>query len=456
LTVRLCSAVYQVYSLIWQLRTDNQGRCVKGVLDSTRLYGCSMNELSSSLKQFLSNWRVVALLLLLFLPLESRLQLKTQLLPEISQRSFWAPLRVSLSRENIGFRQQFVLFQINHPNSVYIIQEYNRSNISLVSEVSIFEYKTDIMKVEIGRDYIHSGPSIINSTLFSSWSPSFDHIGFKMSRFLGFDYEYQLLRLDNRENEYGSFHRWLYYRRLSYDTGRGVIVGLKDAVLATGIKRGVDFYYLTPAAIFELEQLHSHIGAKEGARTNNDNHIIGFDIEFNFKKWGSLYFDGIIDEFQIDAADRKDVQDVFGINLGVKKTLPHGSLVMEYFLASPWLYTNGGQFANVEYYNYPIGLRTPQSHGLSLMHAFEGEKWNSDLQLSLYQKGEQNLNTVWDADGNKIPLYDYSDEVEVEVDAKIDLKGYRYLDHVRVCYNLLDQDDLFFMVGFKFSSIINE
>lgn len=403
-----------------------------------------------------NNWAGILTIALLLLPLESRLQLRTEFNPEISQRSFWAPLRISLVRQDITIRQQIVLFNINHPRTAYIIQDYNRKNISLVSEVSILEYETDILKLEIGRDYIHSGPSIINSTLFSSWSPSFDHIGFKLSRFVGFDYEYQLLRLDSRENEYGSFNRWLYYRRLSYDTGHGVIVGLKDAVLATGIKRGVDFYYLTPGAIFELEQLHSHIGAKEGARTNNDNHIIGFDIEFNFKKWGSLYFDGIIDEFQIDAADRKDVQDVFGINLGGKKTLPHGSLVVEYFLASPWLYTNGGQFTNVEYYNYPIGLRTPQSHGLSLIHAFEGERWNSDIQLSLYQQGKQNLNTVWDADGNKIPLYDYSDEVELEVDAKIELKGHRYLDHVRVCYNLLDQENLFFMIGFKLSSIINE
>jgi hypothetical protein len=454
--VRLCSAVYQVYSLIWQLRTDNQGSCVKVVFGSTRQCGYSMRESNSLLKQLSSNWRVIVLLLSLLLPLESRLQLKTQFLPEISQRSFWAPLQVAFSRENISFRQQLVLFQINHPNSVYIIQEYNRSNISLISEVSVLEYKTDILKLKIGRDYIHSGPSTINSTLFSSLSPSFDHIGFKMFRFLGFEYEYQLLRLDNRENEYGSFHRWLYYRRLSYDTGHGVNVGLKEAVLATGIKRGVDFYYLTPGAIFELEQLHNRVGAIENARTNNDNHIIGFDLEINFRKWGSLYFDGIIDEFQLDAADRQDVQDVFGINLGVKKTLPHGSLVVEYFLASPWLYTNGGHFTNVEYYNYPIGLRTPQSHGLSLIHAFGGKRWNSEIQLSLYQQGEQNLNTVWDADGNKIPLYDYSDEVEVEVDAKIDLKGYRYLDHVRICYNLLDQDDLFFMVGFKLINIINE
>ncbi len=415
-----------------------------------------MTKSKSFMQKGRNNWAGILTIALLLLPLESRLQLRTEFNPEISQRSFWAPLRISLVRQDITIRQQIVLFNINHPRTAYIIQDYNRKNISLVSEVSILEYETDILKLEIGRDYIHSGPSIINSTLFSSWSPSFDHIGFKLSRFVGFDYEYQLLRLDSRENEYGSFNRWLYYRRLSYDTGHGVIVGLKDAVLATGIKRGVDFYYLTPGAIFELEQLHSHIGAKEGARTNNDNHIIGFDIEFNFKKWGSLYFDGIIDEFQIDAADRKDVQDVFGINLGGKKTLPHGSLVVEYFLASPWLYTNGGQFTNVEYYNYPIGLRTPQSHGLSLIHAFEGERWNSDIQLSLYQQGKQNLNTVWDADGNKIPLYDYSDEVELEVDAKIELKGHRYLDHVRVCYNLLDQENLFFMIGFKLSSIINE
>jgi hypothetical protein len=415
-----------------------------------------MTEWKSLMQQLPRKWLGITIMMLLLLPLEARLQLKTEFIPEISQRSFWAPLHASLSRQNITIRQHLVLFHINHPSAAYIIQEYNRSNISLVSEVSILEYETDILKLEIGRDYIHSGPSIINSTLFSSWSPSFDHIGLKLSRFLGFDYEYQLLRLDNRENEYGSFHRWLYYRRLSYDTGHGVIVGVKDAVLATGIKRGVDFYYLTPGAIFELEQLHNHIGAVENARTNNDNHIIGFDIAFIIQNWGSLYVDGIIDEFQIDAADRQDVQDVFGINIGFQKTLKHGSLVVEYFLSSPWLYTNGGQFTNVEYYNYSIGLRTPQSHGLSLIHVFDGKKWNSDVQISLYQKGKQDLGIVWDADGNKIPLYDFSDRVEVEVDARIEFKEYQYLDHFRVCYNLLDQSDLHFMIGFKFSSIINE
>ena len=420
----------------------------RGVFYSTEVYGRTMTE-SKSLKQMVrNNWAGILTIVLLLLPLECRLQLRTEFNPEISQRSFWAPLRISLSHQDIAIRQQLVLFNINHPRAAYIIQDYNRKNISLVSEVSILEYETDILKLEIGRDYIHSGPSIINSTLFSSWSPSFDHIGFKLSRFVGFDYEYQLLRLDSRENEYGSFNRWLYYRRLSYDTGHGVIVGLKDAVLATGIKRGVDFYYLTPGAIFELEQLHNHIGPVENARTNNDNHILGIDMEFIFPNWGSLYVDGIIDEFQIDEADRQDVQDVFGINIGLQKTLTHGRFVVEYFLSSPWLYTNGGQFTNVEYYNYSIGLRTPQSHGVSLIHAFEAKKWTSDVQISMYQKGQQDLSTVWDADGNKIPLYDFSHGYEFEFDLTLELLGFTYIDYFRVSHNRIDTKGTYFIIGF--------
>ena len=375
-------------------------------------------------------------------------QLNVSITPEISTSSFLIPLQLSLSEAEFNFAQRTSVLHLNHPQNRFFIQSYNRADITMVTEISNFSYMGEAISLKVGRDYIVSGPSQINGPLFSSFAPSLDHFAFHFFRSHNVDFEYRLIRLDNRQHLLGTFNRWMYYRRISLQLAERFELGFKDIVLATGVQRGIDLNYLNPAAIFQLEQLHGHVEAGTPGQ-NNDNQLMGFDISWSVSPNLQIYGDFILDEFQIDIADREHIQDVFGLTIGLEKNYPGSELVLEYYLASPWLYTNGGMFTNVEIQGIPLGYRAPQSHGVSVMYQHQLVWGQMMLQMSSCQIGEQTVLTDWDSVGNRIPLYDFDHNWQSEFDLSFYFEHNKYIDHIRLTYDLLDSEGLYFVVGFN-------
>ena len=375
-------------------------------------------------------------------------QIDLTVYPEISHGSFNFPAQFSLKNNKLLFLHKSSIFHLNHPHSKYYLHSYQRENMTMVTEVSSLIYNSDYLTLELGRNFVKSGPSRYNATLFSYYTPALDQIAFNFHRIYGLDYEYRLIRLDNRQDEIGTHKRWLYYRRLSFELGTSLVVGLKDVVLATGVQRGVDLNYVNPGALFQLEQLHGHVETGT-LDQNNDNQLMGFDIEWQCLSDLQVYGDFILDEFQIDAVDRERLQDVFGLTLGVQKEFSTSELSVEYFLASPWLYTNGGMYTNVEIQGVPLGLRNPHSEGVSIIYAHQLNGGYFNLQVTFQHSEDQTVSTEWNSVGNKIPIFNFNEEWETELDLSLNFEQHKYLDNIRLTYDLLSSDGLYLIIGFK-------
>ena len=254
--------------------------------------------------------------------------------PSIAANTVYIPFHLSTSRDNITLEYQFDLVHQEFPDDQYLIHSYYRGNFTAISEISELRWSGTSHAVAIGRNYINSGPTIRNAGLFSAFAPSLNHLGLNSRIFNDWTFEYQLIRLDDRQADTGTYKRWIYYRRIQLSLGDSWKVGLKDAVLSTGLQRGVELSYLNPGALFQLEQLHGNV--EEGtAGQNNDNQIMGFDVEYRFNNSTRLYTDFIVDEFQVDIADRDLAQDVFGVTLGFEYTKPIDRLLLNIGLGHP-------------------------------------------------------------------------------------------------------------------------
>jgi len=388
------------------------------------------------------------LLVLILTPIGYGQSLHFEALPSISTNSIYLPFHFTTSRDNITLEYQFDLVHQEFPVDQYLIHSYYRGNFTAVSEISEFRWSGTSHAVAIGRNYINSGPAIRNAGLFSAFTPSLNHVGLNSRIFNDWKFEYQLIRLDDRQADVGAYKRWLYYRRLQFSVGENLKVGLKDVVLSTGLQRGVELTYLNPFALFQLEQLHGNV--EEGtAGQNNDNQIMGIDIEYQYSKSTRLYFDAILDEFQIDIEDRDHAQDVFGVTLGVEYTQSNQQTFFEYWFGSPWLYTNGGMYTNVEVDNIPLGYLSPNAYGISLGRIQDYSKYRVDVLINVHKQGKQTVNTAWDSVDNRIPLLLSNENWQPELDLRLGLKNRKLLKEIRVTYNLLNSEGLFLILKFS-------
>jgi hypothetical protein len=368
--------------------------------------------------------------------------------PSFATNSFIIPFQISTSLGSLVLEHQSNLIHIDYPTDKYLIHSYQRKNITALTEISELRWTGTNHTVAIGRNYIHSGPAIRNSGLFSAFSPSFNHISLDLDLSGNWKFEYQLIRLDDRQSDLGVFKRWLYYRRLQFTIGENWTFGLKDVVLATGVQRGVDLAYVNPGAIFQLEQLHGNVEQGTPGQ-NNDNQLLGFDVECWVKKNTRLYFDFILDEFQIDIVDRDHAQDVFGVTLGIESTKANQQTFIEYWFGSPWLYTNGGTYTNVEVNYIPLGLLSPNAYGLSMGWIQDYPKYRTNILINIYKQGGQTVNTIWDSVDNKIPFLLVNEKWQPELDLRLGFQKNKYLKEFRLTYNLLNSEGLFLILKFN-------
>lgn len=374
------------------------------------------------------------------------LHLKTW--PSISINSFFVPLCFSTSHENFTLESKIDIIQVDYPVEKYLIHSYQRKNITALSEISELRWTNASHKFAIGRNYLHSGPAIRNSSLFSAFAPSLNHIAFQSNIFSGWEFEYQLIRLDDRQTDLGIYKRWLYYRRLQFSIGDNLTVGVKDAVLATGQQRGVDLAYINPTSVFQLEQLHGNV--EQGtAGQNNDNQLMGFDIEYTIMKDNRVYLDFIVDEFQIDIADRDHLQDVFGATAGIEIKKSDQQMFFEYWFGSPWLYTNGGTYTNVEVNNIPLGFLSPNAYGISMGWIRDYPNYQANMLINIHKQGDQTVSTTWNSVDNRIPLLLPREKWQPELDLRVEFKNKKLLKELRLTYDILNSEGLFLILKLK-------
>jgi hypothetical protein len=157
-----------------------------------------------------------------------------------------------------------------------------------------------------------------------------------------------------------------------------------DQVIFTGLQRGFDWQFLNPLIPFFLENFEGYSEAEHGVNTDQDNSSL-------FATWDAwtqvsrafrlgCYGEILVDEFQIDAEDRRLFDDALGLTLGVdlRRRLTEHRFVRlrwEGSALSHWTYVHRGLETSFLEKGHVIG------------NAEGGDILEQHLQLQLIQSG---------------------------------------------------------------------
>ena len=326
------------------------------------------------------------------------------------------------------------LYNLNHPHMNYLHYNKSRENTTAINEESYIKYNDESISFLLGRKYI----KVNNKFFFSDFSTSFDQIYFNYE-INNFNYNYYLIKLNDEtvssiENPDMYISRWLYYREYSVNVNKNTILTFSESVLSSGENRNIDFYYLTPFGLFLAEQYHN-LNRQDGggdSNINNDNSLIGLNINHSINKNTKLDFSIIIDDVQIDQEDREKYQDVFGFSIGLDLNNANYIFKINYNYSSPWLYLNNGTFTNHISNNYPIGLRYPHYHNIEAYIEYSNDISKISSYFIIGEKGNQDFNSVWESENNKINYYEFNEKLPIEIFFK-----YKFINENKFIPNII-------------------
>ncbi|MCG8607162.1 capsule assembly Wzi family protein [bacterium] len=386
-------------------------------------------------------------------------QVSLSLYPEASHRSFTLPARLTFQHASgLTLVHQSRGYHLDHSHQNYLWRRSSRHDLTVISEISYFAFSNKDVALGFGRNYLMSGPGKFSGLFLSPIAPSTDHAHIGLKFLSSLQYDYFIIRLDNRrtiiDGAEATIQRWYYLRRLSFRIFKRLEIGLKDAVVATGRDRDLEWTFLNPFAVFAFEQLHEE-SRTEGLTPgpagtgNNENQFIGFDWRLQFKNI-TLYNEWLIDEFQVDVEDRDQFQDVFGTIWGIQISASPWNFVFEYAYASPWLYLNRGLFTAPERHELPLGLRSPHSHSLdvNIQRALAPHR-SIQAHVHFEQRGDQTITTPWDNYNNKIGYFDFEDALPLEIKVVYTDSKAKFFDHLGFYQSWLGSDTTQFIIGWN-------
>ena len=340
--------------------------------------------------------------------------------PNLSPTTFDLPLRADIELSpSVSIVQHSHLFQTNYPFAFHLPykEKIVRWNRVIQTSESFIQFQKDAYSVSLGKMQQGFGPGKLTGVFLSPNSPPIDQLFLKYLT-SSFKLQFQLMRLDNRpigDSNSQIINRWYYLRRLSWSPSKKITISLSEGMVVTGVNRQFEWHYLNPMNPFLLDENHEISNGYLTEEGDSDNALIGFDITYTNNSW-QAYTEWVIDEIQIDSEDRKIVQDIFGGLVGMSYTKNEFQLIVEWSYASPWLYLHHGLFTNLEKYGYPLALRTPMGQFLDVSYKNTFNKIiKYDLTLHFEQIGDQNIETIWDAVGNKIDPFGFNGIEDPEV-----------------------------------------
>lgn len=196
---------------------------------------------------------------------------------------------------------------------------------------------------------------------------------------------------DSRITRYIAGHRMIgrfWNDRLELQAG--------EQIIYTGENRSIELFYLNPAvpyvfAAFDGDDLN--YGA------NNDNGMIFLNGRYKYSPQISLYFEFIMDDYQIDA---NPVQDMLGFKLGFDGQSKIANYAVnwsaDFTSVDSWTYIHYGQFTNWQNRGHALGYPYgPDLRSIRLQSdAVILKKFTLDLEWIRMEKGNNSINSVWE------------------------------------------------------------
>ena len=310
---------------------------------------------------------------------------------------------LSIWKEKISILAEPVIVN-THFGETILGEKYSRGGISGRFENALIRYNADKININFGRSPVWWGQSWDSSIIMSGHYPPYDYLSTKIN-FDSFYFELLAGQLHSvKVDSIGRFKRFISGKRLTYlSKNERLILNVGDLVVYSGLNRSIEFQYLNPVVPFFFADLEEEIERYMGV--DNDNTMIFFDGRYVFNKPLSIYFEFLIDDFQITSSNRGRIPDALASKLGVDGSFKINNRSVIYEIEYTKIYGNTyitrGWFTNWEDRNIPIGYKYgPDCESLY----FLADYWISQNflfsgRITYLEKGSLTFDSQYDENG---------------------------------------------------------
>ena len=223
---------------------------------------------------------------------------------------------IAIRNDNWGFvLQAFVVDSI--VGKQLLGTHFSRGGLMGRFTHSLLSYQSENITFGFGRAPIDWGQSRHHSIIQSGQTPPYDHARFKLS--MGnLSGELLVGQLGSEVSDSKRITRLIAGHKLTghfFDDKFEFQIG--EQIIYTGENRNIEFFYLNPAvpyvfAVYDEDDLNIN-------GYNNDNTMIFMSSRYRIKKYFSVFFEFIIDDYQVYD---DPVQDMLGWKFGADGNLP--------------------------------------------------------------------------------------------------------------------------------------
>jgi len=276
-------------------------------------------------------------------------------------------------------------------------------------------WDTPGFQLEWGRRHPGAGEDRLRELTWSREAPAVDLLrALWRTRDGRLGLELTCAQLLSTENP--NLKRWFARHRLVWHPGGNPRLRLEagDQVLFTGIQRGFDWQYINPVVPFFLENFEGYEAGSQGESTDQDNSslFLGCDVRHPISELLTLgcYGELLVDEFQLDGADRDKLDDALGLTLGLElqRRLPRDRVLRlrwEGNALSHWTYVHRGEETSYLERGVVIGHHEGgdlvEHHVQLQLSRLVGRQELLSLTVGNLHKGTIEVGDEWDAESTK-------------------------------------------------------
>jgi hypothetical protein len=229
------------------------------------------------------------------------------------------------------------------------------------------------------------------------------------------------------ENDFSSgYSRYYATQKISFQVNY-LDISIGDRVIYTGIDQAVNWRYLAPFDPFLIDVFNF------GGPTNNDNHAIDLSLVLNTRIGLRLFSKIVIDEYEIDSADRLKNDDAWGSLLGVTldlKTIFLEQISIRHLYASDYLGIHYGKSTNYEIMGLPIFSEYgPQIKRLEIEGHYQYFNHQLEGWFAIYNQssGENNIiGSQWNPKATEEDIASWESTTGIETEILLNISDHYF------------------------------
>lgn len=278
--------------------------------------------------------------------------------------------------------------------------DYSRFGHSIRVQSAYMEYNKDYLVASFGRRPTIWGQSIESSIIQSGSFPNYDNL---QATIIAGNFTFTLLngQLSSGHIEDTRILRKIAGHKMTWISKvKNLTLSMGEQIIYTGENRSTELIYLNPLVPYFFTALEKD----ETDNPDNDNAIIFLFGRYLTRFPISLFFEFIIDDYQVD---KNNVPHATGYKLGIdgglKTPIGEMSYNLELTKIDSWTYIHHGQFTSWQNRSHPIGYKWgPDCRSVEAdFDLWVSNKLQVDVKYTYLEKGVKSLSTLWASPGTK-------------------------------------------------------